>query len=142
MAKQKREFLQIAIKVLKSIFHGHFDSKIDARDGFVISSNRAFLEKNLSELNIKKLKKDDLVHLVELIACKSDSMLLKTLLKYRSKIWKFVADRTVNESSFRKQVILHPLIYRCPWIQQNKYQFFSTKDWILTKISLNWSHMT
>ena len=82
----KREFLQISIKVLKSIFHGEFDNKIDARDVFVISSNRGFLEKNLSEINIKKMKKEDLVDLLNLIASKSDAMLLKTLLKYRSKI--------------------------------------------------------
>ena len=82
----KREFLQISIKVLKAIYHGEFDNKIDARDVFVISSNRGFLEKNISDINIKKMKKEDLVDRLNLIASKSDAMLLKTLLKYRSKI--------------------------------------------------------
>ena len=86
LEKQKMEFLQLTVKVLKSIFHGNFDNKIASNDVFVISSNKTFLEKHISGINIKKMKKVNLLELLTLISSKSDSMLLKALLKYRTQI--------------------------------------------------------
>ena len=84
--KMKVNFLQIVAQVIKNVFLGKIHSSITTQDSYVILSNKTFLEKTLSDINIKKMTRSQLIDFLKLIASKSDGQLLLVILKYRSQI--------------------------------------------------------
>ena len=84
--KMKVNVLQLFVKILKHVYYGDFDSKMDKDDSYIVVSHQKFLEMTFNQINLKKFKRSNLIELLKLVSSKSDGALITVMLKYRNYI--------------------------------------------------------
>ena len=71
---------------MKNVFCGKISGSIRYKDGEIFERNEDFLTEVFSEMNVKMLRKKDIVEKLKLISYRNDGTLLLRMLDYRNKI--------------------------------------------------------
>ena len=79
-------FLNVIMKVLKNVFLGKINGKVNRQDSFVLLTHKEFLEEHFANINLKKMKRGQIVDFLKSLSSISNGQIMKILLKYRTQL--------------------------------------------------------